>query len=237
MTTQAGQTPVNVAYFSDALCVWAYIAQIRLDQMRTDFAGQIELECHYISVFGDVYDKIDREWSERGGFDGYRQHIEQVCDKYDFISLHPDTWTQTRPRSSLGCHLFLKAIELIQHKFTPGPSADAHQRTLVEAAAWQMRLAFFHDGRDIARSEEQMAIAEQLSLPRTEIEQVLNNGAAHARLSADFALKDQLQISGSPTFVFNEGRQKLYGNVGYRIIEANLHELIDTPTADQASWC
>lgn len=230
-------SPVNVAYFSDVLCIWAYIAQIRLDQMRKDFAGQIDLRCHYISVFGDVYGKIDTEWGNRGRFDGYREHVDEVCRRYDFVSLHPDTWTRTRPRSSLGCHLFLKGIELLQNQLSMHGPIGEHGRSLIEEAAWQMRLAFFRDGRDIATTEEQMAIAEQLSLPRSDLEQALNNGAAHARLSNDFALKEQLQITGSPTFVFNEGRQKLYGNVGYRIIEANLHELIDTPVADQASWC
>jgi predicted DsbA family dithiol-disulfide isomerase len=237
MTKPAGQSPVNVAYFSDVLCVWAYIAQIRLDQMRKDFAGQIDLSCHYISVFGDVHTKIDREWGNRRGFDGYREHVAQICQRYDFVSLHPDTWTRTRPRSSLGCHLFLKAIELVQNQFPHHGTTGEQGRSLIEETAWQMRLAFFHDGRDIACRSEQMAIAEKLSLPLADLEQVLNNGAAHARLSTDFALKEQFQITGSPTFSFNEGRQKLYGNVGYRIIEANLHELIDTPGTDQASWC
>ena len=41
----------------------------------------------------------------------------------------------------------------------------------------------------------------------------------------------------SPTFILNEGRQKLYGNVGYRVIEANLQELLKSPDASQASWC
>jgi len=234
MTRTDGHPPVNVAYFSDVLCVWAYIAQIRLDQMRKDFAGQIDLRCHYISVFGDTYAKIEREWGDRRGFDGYREHVERICQTYDFVGLHPDTWTRTRPRSSLGCHLFLKGIELVQDHLALPDTSDG--RSLIEEAAWQMRLAFFHDGRDIACTTEQMAIAETLSVPRSDLEQVLNNGAAHARLSTDFALKEQLLITGSPTFVFNEGRQKLYGNVGYRIIEANLHELIDMP-ADQASWC
>jgi hypothetical protein len=34
----------------------------------------------------------------------------------------------------------------------------------------------------------------------------------------------------------NEGRQKLYGNVGYRILDANVRELWERPQA-QASWC
>jgi hypothetical protein len=34
----------------------------------------------------------------------------------------------------------------------------------------------------------------------------------------------------------NDGRQKLFGNVGYRLLEANVQELLRTP-AGEASWC
>lgn len=30
---------------------------------------------------------------------------------------------------------------------------------------------------------------------------------------------------------------KLYGDVGFRIIEANIEELLRVPGDDQASWC
>lgn len=35
---------------------------------------------------------------------------------------------------------------------------------------------------------------------------------------------------------FNEGRQTLSRNVGYRVLEANIRELIERP-AGQQSWC
>jgi hypothetical protein len=44
-------------------------------------------------------------------------------------------------------------------------------------------------------------------------------------------------VKGSPTMILNQGRQKLFGNVGYRIIEANIQELLREPNPDQASWC
>ena len=41
----------------------------------------------------------------------------------------------------------------------------------------------------------------------------------------------------SPTFIMNEGRQKLFGNVGYRGLEANVGELLRSAPEDEASWC
>ncbi len=100
-----------------------------------------------------------------------------------------------------------------------------------------MRLAFFRDGRDIARSEVQYEIAEGFGLSPAAIQEEIASGRAFAAFSADVDARDRMRIEGSPTFVLNEGRQKLYGNVGYRVIEANLHELLQAPRRDRASWC
>ena len=63
------------------------------------------------------------------------------------------------------------------------------------------------------------------------------DGRAHALLDSDYKDAESLGVKGSPTMILNEGRQKLYGNIGYRIIEANIQELLRDPDPDQASWC
>mgnify|MGYP000101642069 CR=1 FL=1 len=75
-----------------------------------------------------------------------------------------------------------------------------------------------------------------MPLPLAGIRRHIDSGAAHAALCADFDAKDRQLVEGSPTFVFNEGRQKLYGNVGYWIIEASINELLVAPGC-RASWC
>ena len=67
---------------------------------------------------------------------------------------------------------------------------------------------------------------------------MIDNGEAYAALRRDSQLAEQHGVMGSPTYVFNDGRQLLYGNVGYRIIEANLRELLAAPADTAApSWC
>jgi len=56
-------------------------------------------------------------------------------------------------------------------------------------------------------------------------------------LSRDYQDADKMRVEGSPGFVLNEGRQKLYGNVGFRLMEVNIQELLRTPRTDEASWC
>ena len=56
-------------------------------------------------------------------------------------------------------------------------------------------------------------------------------------MAADYQDADKMRIEGSPSFVLDEGRQKLYGNVEFRLLEANIQELLRAPRSDEASWC
>ena len=68
------------------------------------------------------------------------------------------------------------------------------------------------------------------------IEKSLNDGSALAALMSDTEKKELLKLEGSPSYILNDGRQKLYGNVGYRVIEANVTELLEHDD-NQLSWC
>ncbi len=229
---------VQVNYYSDVLCVWAYTAQIKLDQMLAQFGDKVSVKYHYLTIFGNTRSRVVEGWKDKGGVDAYSEHVSEIGGEFDHVEIHPDIWRVNRPASSLGCHLFLKAVELLERNGTIPATRLAHcnGRTLCEEAAWRLRLAFFRDLKDIARQEHHMEIAEALGLPGGDILALLENGEACAALSADLDSRDRHGVKGSPTLILNEGRQILYGNVGYKIIEANIHELLERP-ADRASWC
>ena len=52
------QPTLTVTYFSDVLCVWAYAAQIKLDELRRQFDNQIRVEYHFPRLFGNVCYRI-----------------------------------------------------------------------------------------------------------------------------------------------------------------------------------
>jgi predicted DsbA family dithiol-disulfide isomerase len=68
------------------------------------------------------------------------------------------------------------------------------------------------------------------------IQAQIDSGEAYALLSKDFDLVKEHTVTVSPTLIFNEGRQRLNGNVGYRDLEANIRELFNHPAGEQ-SWC
>jgi predicted DsbA family dithiol-disulfide isomerase len=229
---------ITISYFSDVLCIWAYAAQIKLDELRRHFDDQILVEYHFLPLFGDVSTHIDAGWGDRGGAAGYARHVKQVAARFDHIDIHPEIWTRNRPSSSASCHLFLKAIQLLvkSGEISAAPQARFDGKSLFEEAVWRCRLGFFRDLQDIAERTHQEAIAADLQLPLAGIRRQIDNGAAYAALCADFDAKEKQLVEGSPTFLFQEGRQKLYGNVGYRIIEANINELL-ADSGERASWC
>lgn len=225
---------ISIDYFSDLLCVWAYIAQRRVDELKRQFGAAVSIDYHFLPVFGCTQKRIASGWQDRGGYAGFGAHVREVCARFPHVELHPEVWRQQPPSTSVNSHLFLKAVQLLEARGElPGPS-EGH--SVFEQLMWQVRLAFFRDNHDISHLDTLYALAEQFELPRMPIEAQINAGHALAGLCRDLELRDQLKIEGSPTFVMNEGRQKLYGNVGYRILEANVQELLQNP-GEVASWC
>ena len=70
-----------------------------------------------------------------------------------------------------------------------------------------------------------------------DVDDCIHGGIAFARLAADYQDADRMRIEGSPTFVLNDGRQKPYGNIAFRLMEANVRELLRAPRIEHASWC
>lgn len=231
---------MNIEYFSDVLCVWAYAAQPRLNQLHHDFPGQINLKYRFIPLFAAARQRIQSGWGgQDDGLPAFNQHILQVTNPWDHLEVNSRVWLENTPTSSTLAHLFIKAIELLQEseEIASQPVKEFDGRTLLEETIWRIRLAFFRDTNNISEIGVLRDIASDLKLPQKPVERLLNNGEAHASLHLDMEAKEEYQVNGSPTLIINEGRQKLYGNVGYRIIKANIQELFHNAQHGEASWC
>ena len=225
---------LQVTYFSDMLCIWAYVAQARVDQAQHSFAD-VKLEHRFCSVFGDARTKIETAWRGKGGYEGYNAHVLKVAERFPHVQVNPRIWLDARPASSASPQLFATAVRRWER--TTRDLAPGAPTPLFEQVMWQLRLAFFRDGFDIGRWEVQRDLATPLGVDIDAVQQIIRDGTAYAGLAADYQDADKMRVEGSPTFVLNEGRQKFYGNVGFRIIEANIKELLREPSGAEASWC
>ena len=231
-------SPVRVSYYSDVLCIWAYIAQRRLEELIQKFGNELSIDAHFCSVFPDAWGKIEDKWKSQGGFEGFNRHINEVALKFPHIDVDERLWLETKPRTSASAHLFLKAIEIIERD---GNGSDSKPQPYLDRistrAAWELRRAFFASAKDISDWKVHNEIADGLGIDYGMVEEKIRSSEAVALLAVDYNLSQKHGVEGSPTFIMNDGRQKLFGNVGYRLIEANVQELLRSAPEAEASWC
>ncbi len=220
---------IHISHYSDVLCVWAYVSQIRIDELVSNFGDQVEVEYLLFPVFGNAHEKIDRQWQDRGRRKAYSEHVQSVVHQFGHLPIHQDVWLVNAPHSSLPSHLYLAAAQLAE-------SESMLESGAYDALTWKMRTAFFAEAQDIANISILREIIEEQQLPLAKLEAMIENGRAYAVLSAQMQRASDGVVRASPTLSFNEDRQRLTGNVGYRIIESNVRELLERPE-DQQTWC
>ncbi len=54
----------------------------------------------------------------------------------------------------------------------------------------------------------------------------VHDGSAIAALMSNYQKSAQQNLQGSPSYIIDEGRQIFYGNVGYRVLLANIEALL-----------
>lgn len=214
---------LELAYFSDVLCIWAYIGEKRVTEVQKQLGDKITINCHFLTNFAACDQKIHQAWSDRGGYEGFAQHVQKVASDFG-LDIHEKTWSVTQPTSSMPIHIAIKAVQ-----------AEYHNDKAMQYA-FALRAAFFKDGIDISQQDVYLGIAEDQGIDSKLIEAEFATGIGFSRLHQDIQLAQSFSINVSPSWVFNEGRQKLVGNVGYRVIEANIHELLNQDP-NRPVWC
>lgn len=226
-------TTLQILHFSDILCVWAYVGQSNLEKLENDFGLSVDVETRFCSVFPNSHGKIEKMWLDRGGFDGYADHVREVVDGFPNVELHVDAWTKTRPKSSASPHIFVKALELVQGE----TRKNTERHNLTSRAVHQLRTAFFTEGKDVSNWSTQKEICARLNVEFEDVRAKIETGEAIASLAADYELAQSMTVRGSPTYILNDGRQVLFGNVSYAILKANVSELLTEQTELNATPC
>jgi predicted DsbA family dithiol-disulfide isomerase len=215
---------LKFTYYSDVLCLWAHISQARVDEVSERFSDDVSIDYRFCSVFGDTAHKIGKGWAQKGCYAGFGNHLREVVTEFGHIKLHPEIWQRNQPTSSTPAHLLLKAVQRV----------DQRQ---CKAVLLELRSAFFERCLDISRWSVLEASLEIVGISVNDVREFIDSGVAHADLEADHRDQQILMVQGSPTYILNEGRQKLYGNVGYGVTEPNINELLCSPVSGAASWC
>ena len=87
--TSVSSEAIIIDYYSDLLCIWAWVAERRIQELEQQYGGRVILHHHFIDVFGDVDGKINKQWLERGGYEAFADHVSLAAGQFEHLSIHP----------------------------------------------------------------------------------------------------------------------------------------------------
>ncbi len=217
-------------YWTDPLCIWAYVAQAKLDTLLAESRVSLKV-CHrVVPVFNSIpYRFTSGSWAQ-GGPAGRAQKTREVAARFDAHDVSGEVWVRDAPATSWAPAMAIKAAFSCERAgVVNGGSAELYQ--------WRLRQSFFVENRNIARRRVQMEVAEACGFPTRELEIRLEDGRALAELLDDTRDKDAIGVRGSPTYVFDGAREMLYGNVPLSLIQATVELLASGGDVPGRSVC
>ncbi len=214
----ASPEKLSFSYWSDPLCIWAFLAQDKLDRIVDEFGPRLAIETRIVPVFGSIPWRFTKgPWSKEG-VEGRMEATRRAARELGHPEVSGACW-KSMPATSWAPSAAVKAVDMLEREHAaPAGSTRALLRDI--------RAAFFVDNRNIAHRSVALEVAESHSLERGSIEQKLDDGSALAAVWEDHEAREQLKIQGSPTYLFDGGRARLYGNFSYGILHSTIEELL-----------
>lgn len=207
------------SYWSDPLCVWALVAQTKLDRILAEVGDRLTIDYRIVPVFGSLAWRFEHGPWAKEGIEGRVTATRRIAEQGGRSDVSGECWRTATPSSSWAPAAAIKAVfALAREGSVARDSGPTYQRTLRER--------FFVRDANIALRHVQLEVAEELGLQRGPIEARLDDGSALAAVCEDQAEKERLHIQGSPTYVFDGGRAMLYGNFDFGILHGTIEELL-----------
>ncbi len=210
---------LSFGYWSDPLCIWAFVAQRKLVSLLERHGDRLEVDHHIVPVFGSVPERFSTGSWSKAGVEGRVSATARIAAEHGHPEVTGEIWRTDPPASSWAAGAPVKAVNALEKAgaLPAGSAADY---------LWQLRKAVFVENRNIARRSVQLEVAEAQGLPRAPIEAALDDGSALATLFEDHQERERLKIQGSPTYVFDGGRAMLYGNFDEAILHTTVEQLV-----------
>ncbi len=212
---------VTFDYWTDPLCIWAYVAQPKLDHLHERFGDQIAVRTRIVPVFGSVPHRLrSGSWALKG-VEGRVAVTARVAREHGPEGCNVDgtVWRTDCPTSSWAAGMAAKGVGLLEERGDIGPRGMSGY--LVE-----MRRRFFEENLNVARRDAQLALAADLGIDPDALAATLDDGSALAALFEDHQDREQQRVQGSPTYVFDGGRTMIYGNFDASVLEATVEAYV-----------
>lgn len=211
--------PLAVTYWTDPLCIWAYLAQDKVDRLVARFGTQVELRSRVVPVFGNLPARFASGPWAAAGPEGRAASTRKVATEHGHPEVSARGFVDDLPASSWAPGAVAEAVGMLE--------ADGQVRHGASGEVLQaLRKAFLVDDLNIARREVQRRVVEALELPWEAVALRLDDGSALAAVVQADEDRRAAKVQGSPTWVFDGGRAMLYGNVSEGVLQATVAELL-----------
>ena len=218
MSSPVSDDPLHFTYWSDPLCVWAFVAQPVLEKLLEHLGSAGEVEYRVVPVFGSVPWRFSRGAWSAGGVSGRVAKTAEIARQFGRTDVTGEIWRHDPPASSWSPALAIKAAFRLERNGRVEPGCAARFQ-------WRIREAFFVENRNVARRQVQLDLARACDIPIDALCEPMDDGTAMADLWEDHQDKETSKVQGSPTFAFDGGRTMLYGNVPTDVLWATVDAL------------
>jgi predicted DsbA family dithiol-disulfide isomerase len=208
---------LKFSYWSDPLCIWALVAQQKLERVLAELGEHVRVDYRIVPVFGSVPWRFNEGPWAKDGVEGRIAATQRIAQQGGREDVSGECWRKATPKTSWAPAVAIKAVFAL-----PDGRGDEAGPLYQKA----LRERFFVQEANIALRSVQLEVAEELGLARAPIEALLDDGTALSALCEDHAEKERLHLQGSPTYVFDGGRAMLYGNFAYGILQSTVEELV-----------
>ncbi len=209
---------LSFTYWSDPLCIWAFVAEQKLERVVAEWGPWLDIRHRVVPVFGSVPWRFSKGPWASAGPQGRCEATARIAREHGIETVDGRVWVDDPPASSWSPGAAIKAAFMAEQAGEVAPGAAA-------ALQWAFREAFFLRNLNIARRTVQLEVAEARGFDRGSLERRLDDGTALAALWVDDHDRVEGRVQGSPTYVFDDGRAMLYGNFPFGVLQATVQEL------------
>ncbi|MDH5491316.1 MAG: hypothetical protein OEY14_05130, partial [Myxococcales bacterium] len=102
--------PVRFSYWSDPLCIWAFVGQKKLDDLLEEFGDRFEVVYRVVPVFGSVSWRFREGAWARDGIEGRVRKTREIALANGHPEVQGEVWARSTPSSSWAPGAAIKAV-------------------------------------------------------------------------------------------------------------------------------
>ncbi len=129
---------IAFTYWSDPLCIWAYVAQDKLDRVMGEWSEKLDVSYRVVPVFGSLPWRFGEGPWAAAGPEGRAEATRKVAEDFGFDNVSGEVWTADCPASSWAASAALKIVARLEE------DGDIDEGSLA-AYQWRMRERLFVD--------------------------------------------------------------------------------------------